>query len=766
MVTFATCRLDVAGRSLSRNGQVQHLEPQAFDVLAHLFTHRGRVVPKAELIDAVWGSQFVTEAALTTRIKEIRRATGDDGETQSIIRTFRGLGYRFVAEVGGDTGPNVARSRLWGRERDLDEIEQRLAPGAVVTIVGPGGVGKTTLARALVSRAAPRFAEGALAVDLSVLDDPSQLLAVVARAAGIKDSGDSPVTEVLGRRSAVLLLDDADDLVAEAAELCAALAGQLAIVVTSRERLGLPAERLWPLLPLDAEPARQLLAERARALAPRGSLADARDEELDVLADAVDRLPLALEMLAGMSAMVGAEPLHDLVGTRPDLVTSPVRNAPARHRSLERLVDASVSRLGEPERQALLRLTSFAGPFDARDAAEVIDGDEALVLVGQLVDRSLLASLDEPSGPRLQLLRTVRNVALRHGDREQLDEAARRHAMVVTARLVQADVDLRGEDEGRAARVFDLLADEARAAHTWARTHDIGLAIRLIAALHLYAYSRLWAEPSRWAEAMLVDGRGPEPVVAVLVSQAAQEGRLPESLSLAEPLLASSDVRVRGWALEAVSDVSIYLGELDRAVSAASELMDLGRATSDGRMLAIGVTNRGLALTYGGKGRETLALLDREEAGWTLPRAPSERAWLAFTRGEALNSLGDPEATGPLQAAAALGDSVGNGFVAGVARSSLAEIQRQQGDLVGSAATYAGLLDVFARQGNVTHLTGFLRGCVETLVPLGERETALAVASWALGQRGPSTLGRGSREVGVGARPATDCLTQRPGRRL
>ena len=243
MFSFSGCTVDVEGRVLTRNGQVQHLEPQAFDVLVYLLENRDRVIPKRELLETVWGGQWVSESALTTRVKEIRRATGDTGDAQRVVRTVRGRGYQLVAAVTGDTAPESSPRRLVGRGRDLDELSQRVRPGALVTLVGPGGVGKTTLARTLVAESAGRFAEGAIIVDLTVLEEPSQLLGAVARAARAGDSSDNMLSSTLSGLDAVLLLDDADDLVPEVAQLCAELAqsgGRLAVIVTSRERLGSP----------------------------------------------------------------------------------------------------------------------------------------------------------------------------------------------------------------------------------------------------------------------------------------------------------------------------------------------------------------------------------------------------------------------------------------------------------------------------------------------------------------------------------------------
>ncbi len=691
---------------------------------------------KEELLDTVWGGHWVSESALTTRVKEIRRATGDTGDRQSVLRTVRGHGYQFVAVVSEADLSTPAQGHLVGRERDLAELGSRLRPGSLLTLVGPGGVGKTSLARTLVARAAPRFPDGVTVLDLTVLEQPSQLMGAVARAARVSEPSASGLIDALRRLDALLLLDDADDMVAAVAQLCDQLTADpasIAVVVTTRERLGVRGEQLWPVLPLSDSAARELLITRARELAPLGSLRDAGADQLDALNACVDRLPLAVEMLAGMSAVLDIEDLLRLVGHRTDLVTSMRRDAPERHRSLDRLVTSSVERLDDETRRALTALTSFAGAFTVTDAATVVERqDSGLALVRELIDRSLISPVDGPGGPRFQMLRTVHQAARNGADPDDLHAAALRHAQLVTAELERADAALRTEDELQAALTFERLADEARASHAWARRHDRSLAVRLTVALHLYAYSRMWNEPAQWAESIAGAERQQGAVLAALASQATQDGRLAESVELAERIKNDDDVQVRGWALEVLSDASIYLGRLSDAETHAQELVALGHRCAAPRMVAIGLTNAAIARTYAGRPEDGLELLDQP-----LPvpfrLAPSERAWLALGRGESLAATHGASAVAALREAARLGDSVGNSFVAGVARSTLASLETERGDLEAATATFIDILETFLRHGNVTHLSVFLRNVIPLLARLEEPAAAAVVGAWVFG---------------------------------
>jgi len=161
--SFERCELDIDRVELRVGGQPLAVEPQVFDVLALLVRQRHRLVPKEELLDEVWHHRYVTESALSSRIKSARRAIGDDGRAQRLIRTVHGRGYQFVGEVDVRAEPPAASratpvprpaTPTIGRAGDIDAVVDLLARSRIVTLLGPGGVGKTRLAAEAVLRLA------------------------------------------------------------------------------------------------------------------------------------------------------------------------------------------------------------------------------------------------------------------------------------------------------------------------------------------------------------------------------------------------------------------------------------------------------------------------------------------------------------------------------------------------------------------------------------------------------------------------------------
>jgi len=249
---FGSYELSQKTRQLRDADGPIHVEPQVFDVLTYLVTHRDRVVSKEELLDAVWQSRFVSESALTSRIKAIRSAVGDSGRAQHTIQTIHGTGYRFVADVieiaPADDGPGIdfvgsttgmgstprggvqggplrripaVANQLRGRRSELQELGNLLADERLVTILGPGGTGKTRLSIELAQDLGAD--ESVVFVNLAPVRDEQALGSALATAvdidAGVVDDVIGACCAYLRSHSVLLIVDNCEHVVRGAAAL-------------------------------------------------------------------------------------------------------------------------------------------------------------------------------------------------------------------------------------------------------------------------------------------------------------------------------------------------------------------------------------------------------------------------------------------------------------------------------------------------------------------------------------------------------------------
>jgi predicted ATPase/DNA-binding winged helix-turn-helix (wHTH) protein len=595
---FGSNTLDLAVRELRCDGAAVGLEPRAFAVLAHLVEHRDRTVPKEELLDEVWGDRFVGESALTTQIAHLRRAVGDDGRSQRVIRTVHRVGYRFVAPVTADEGadpePTPARlvsprwgrtTRLVGRGDDLDTVERRLVDHALVTVTGPGGVGKTAVAQATVERLAPGGLDEAWICSLADTRDPRSLGNVVLDATGQGQHSDADPVESLVRafeeRRALLVLDNCEHVLDAAAALTSELLGRcrdLRVLATSRVPLGIDGESVVALSPLDADAA---VACFVAAASDAGAELEPAPEVAE-LCERLDRLPLAIELAAARARILSAGDMLELLSDRFDLLVDGGRGD-ERHSSLRRTIEWSWDGLGPEDQRALAELSAFVGSFTFDDARAValpdVDPFDALDTVGRLVSHSLVAPVGGGAGQaRFRLLESVRDYA---AESLQDPEATRRaHAQHFTDLAERLDAELQGEQIDAAVASMRAAWPNVRAASAYAAEADGDLLRRLIRTVGPYADIFQVYEVLDWAVAADLRRPGSDlatsaDALAVQARMLAHRGQLGPARELAET--------AHGWCESHATLLSVvwcayYRGDLELVVRSVDRLRELSRS--------------------------------------------------------------------------------------------------------------------------------------------------------------------------------------------
>jgi non-specific serine/threonine protein kinase len=388
-----------------------------------------------------------------------------------------------------------------GRAGTLREVGDLLAEYRLVTVTGPGGVGKTRLAGEVARQIADRFADGARLVELAAVQDPAQVPSAVVAALGVRPPPGAPATEALtralARRQLLVVLDNCEHVIGAAAALCGELlrsCDDLRILATSREALRIAGETAYRLAPLpvpgpddgaNAE-AVALFIDRARAADAGFALTGANRSDLARLVGRLDGMPLAIELAAGRVSALGIQPLLASLDDRLELLAGGARMAAGRHRSLAAAAEWSYRLLNDQEQWVFRWLSVFPGPFTL-EAAEAVAGRDEAPAVLRLVECSLLLPPQPGPDGRLrysmqQVLRSYGLGMLAEADEEALAEAAlARYALQVAEEAAAGLQTIAGE--AAAAQWLDAEYATMAAALAWAVGHDLDTGLRMAAAL-------------------------------------------------------------------------------------------------------------------------------------------------------------------------------------------------------------------------------------------------------------------------------------------
>lgn len=467
-ITLGNIEIRVDERRVLVDGQPAALGSRAFDVLLALAERRDRIATKDELLEAAWPGLVVEENNLTVQVSAIRRALGPGA-----VATVPGRGYRLTA-VGCDAPAQAQRNlandnlpralpRLYGRDSELGALVEALEEAPLLTLCGPGGIGKTLLALHAAQAVQPRFAAGAWLVDLSTVLEGSAVPDAVAQCLGIRwhsGSGASmaELADVLRRREALLVLDNCEHVVEAVAALALSLrcaVGGLRILATSQEPLHVPGERVirlgtltWPTADTDVNPigfgAVRLFVERVRALQAAYEPDGAELADVVSICGSLDGNALAIELAASRVPLLGSAGVRSRLAECLHWTAVDHRGAAPRHRTLHQALDWSHRLLGPSTQAVFRRLGVFVGGFSLEAAQRVlgpcpaVDPGEVLDHLALLVDRSLL-TVEAGRRPRYRMLETTREFALGClGDAGERDIALRAHARAMRDLCIDA----------------------------------------------------------------------------------------------------------------------------------------------------------------------------------------------------------------------------------------------------------------------------------------------------------------------------------------
>ena len=509
-IAFGRFRLLPHQKLLLEGDRQVRLGGRALDTLIALVERAGQTVAKDELIGLVWPDTFVDEANLRVHISALRRALGDgQGGVRYIVSTA-GRGYSFVAPTNsvdetaalelplpaatsGKALP-VRLTHIIGRDDAIEAIAGQLSQRRLVTIVGPGGIGKTTVALAIAERLSKNYTNGVCFVDLAPLTSPKPIANAIALALGASIPSETPVPSLvafLRDQNVLLVIDTCEHLIEACAALVEALlrgAPRASILTTSREPLRAEGERVYRLpslgVPLQQEDMSakralqfssvELFAERTTANLDTFELDDASAPVVAEICRRLDGIPLAIEMAAAHVNVLGVRGLAERLDDAFRLLTQGRRTALPRHQTLGAALDWSHELLSDVERIVFRRLAVFVGDFAAEAAVTVGAGDEiaepdVLNMIASLVTKSLLAAKIEDDVVRYRLPDTTRTYAHRKLiDSGELDACAKRHAEFYRDLFERAEMEIATRSKDEWLMLYGWRLDNVRTALDWA----------------------------------------------------------------------------------------------------------------------------------------------------------------------------------------------------------------------------------------------------------------------------------------------------------
>jgi predicted ATPase/DNA-binding winged helix-turn-helix (wHTH) protein len=669
----SACEIDLARRELRVLGSPVPLGDRAFEIIEVLVQSAGELVTRDALMNRIWHNVIVSDNTLQVHISALRKALGSQ---RAILKTESGRGYRLLgswtAQQDWPPAPSFTalpqvRERiaapptnfpaivtgLVGRTAAVQALRDLLSAYRVVTLTGPGGIGKSALALHVGRGLLARFDSGSRLVELASLSDPDLVPSAVAsvlelRLGGGRVSADA-LARAIGEQHLFLLLDNCEhliDAVAELVETTMRLCPRVTVLATSREVLRVPGEYVYRVPPLDVptpeqqEPehirgysAVELFVTRATALASDFMSYAQNLTTIATICRSVDGIPLAIEFAAARAATLGIDEVAIALHDRLAMLTGGRRTALPRHRTLRATLDWSYDLLSKAERQLLRRLAIFPAGFTL-DAAAAVMADTALDRwavtngIANLVDKSLISRDKSESGARWYLLETIRAYALEKlVESDEADGTAGRHARYFSDHISLPGPDSTSQpwNEGCADPVREM--DNVRAALDWSfsATGDSAVGVHLTAAYApVWLYMSLIAECRKRCERALLD----------LHPTSASDGRVEMWLQIAlgmamietmgqaaqarailtnalEAAVAVRDLEAQGRALTMLSTATILCGDYHTARSEVERLEQVAGQLGDPTIARVADRIMGIMQLNIGRPREAKRYLER-----------------------------------------------------------------------------------------------------------------------------------------------------------
>jgi predicted ATPase/class 3 adenylate cyclase len=708
----------------------------------------------ARLMSAGHGGQvLVSEAArqvaepnlpLGTTLRELGAHRFKDFDDAQPVHQLchPGLEDRFPALRTLSTVPNnlpATTSTFIGREDDLTQIDALIGRRRLVTLTGPGGVGKTRLALEATGSLVADFDDGVWLVELAPIGDGALVPQALATALGLRERSGVDLVEVLvdwaSRHRAVVVLDNCEhllDAAARLAELLLTAGPSIQVVATSREPLGVPGEAVWRVPPMDlpdpgdpgtaaANEAVRLFVDRARSAHATADLAGATSDIARVCTG-LDGIPLAIELAAARASVLTPRQIAERLDDRLRLLTGGARTRQRRQQTLRAAIDWSHDLLADAERRAFRRLAVFAGGFDL-DAAEAVcafgtdERPDVLPVLAGLVDRSLVIAETGAVEARYRLLETIGVYAAeRLADAGEADGARHRHARWYVGLAEQAVDELAGPEQPRWTDRLETEHDNLRA-----------------------ALATLVAEPATRDDAVRLAG--------ALVPFWFLRGHLSEGRSWLEAALATGggSARDRVRALHGAAVLALLQGDADASEANGGAALDAAREAGDRTWEARSILHlAGDAAERGHLGRasegfaEALSLAESASDAPTAATASNGLGGVAWMRGdlraarshmedglERRRRMADQRAI-----AASLNNLAGLDLTEGDAPAarSLAEeslvISQQLGDREGIATALANLGEVAEAEGDLEDAVRLTTESLRLVRDIGERPFA------------------------------------------